>query len=61
MVSSALFDWNVFHNTDVMDGRFQIMDEVKEGIKYAFQTQNRVTLAVSATGKYTLISYGGLL
>lgn len=28
----------------------KIMDDIKEGIQYAFQTKNRVTLAVSATG-----------
>ncbi len=28
----------------------RIMDEVKLGLQYAFQTQNRLTLALSATG-----------
>ncbi|XP_046995060.1 alanine--glyoxylate aminotransferase-like [Schistocerca americana] len=28
----------------------QIMDEIKEGLQYVFQTRNRLTLAVSATG-----------
>lgn len=28
----------------------QVMDEIKAGIQYAFQTQNRLTLAVSGTG-----------
>lgn len=28
----------------------QIMDEVKEGIQYAFQTKNPLTLAISGTG-----------
>jgi len=28
----------------------QVMDEVKEGLKYAFQTKNALTLALSATG-----------
>ena len=28
----------------------QIMDEVKEGIQYAFQTKNSLTLAISGTG-----------
>lgn len=26
------------------------MDEIKAGIQYAFQTQNRLTLAISGTG-----------
>ncbi|XP_035032287.1 alanine--glyoxylate and serine--pyruvate aminotransferase a [Hippoglossus stenolepis] len=29
---------------------FEIMDDIKSGIQYMFQTQNRVTLAVSGTG-----------
>lgn len=29
----------------------QIMDEVKAGVKYLFQTENKVTLCVSGTGK----------
>ncbi|XP_025833192.1 serine--pyruvate aminotransferase, mitochondrial-like [Agrilus planipennis] len=29
---------------------FQIMDEIKEGIKYIFQTKNELTLAISAAG-----------
>ncbi|XP_051847675.1 alanine--glyoxylate aminotransferase [Antechinus flavipes] len=29
---------------------FQIMDEIKDGIRYAFQTQNKVTLAISGSG-----------
>uniref|UniRef100_A0A8D0HH14 Alanine--glyoxylate aminotransferase n=1 Tax=Sphenodon punctatus TaxID=8508 RepID=A0A8D0HH14_SPHPU len=29
---------------------FQIMDEIKVGIQYAFQTQNALTLAISGTG-----------
>ncbi len=29
----------------------QILDEIKEGIQYAFQTSNKITLALSATGK----------
>ncbi|XP_013395699.1 serine--pyruvate aminotransferase isoform X3 [Lingula anatina] len=29
---------------------FQIMDEIKEGVQYAFQTQNELTLAISGTG-----------
>ncbi|CAH1155952.1 unnamed protein product [Phaedon cochleariae] len=29
---------------------FQIMDEIKEGIRYLFQTKNDLTLATSATG-----------
>ncbi|XP_053314497.1 alanine--glyoxylate aminotransferase isoform X2 [Spea bombifrons] len=29
---------------------FQIMDEIKQGIQYAFQTQNTLTLAVSGSG-----------
>ncbi|CAG9862476.1 unnamed protein product [Phyllotreta striolata] len=29
---------------------FQIMDEIKEGIKYVFQTRNDLTLAISASG-----------
>nr|XP_009506790.1 PREDICTED: LOW QUALITY PROTEIN: serine--pyruvate aminotransferase [Phalacrocorax carbo] len=28
----------------------QVMDEIKAGIQYAFQTQNRLTLAISGTG-----------
>lgn len=28
------------------------MDEIKDGIRYAFQTKNDVTLAVSASGEY---------
>ncbi|NXE03799.1 SPYA protein, partial [Lophotis ruficrista] len=28
----------------------QVMDDIKAGIQYAFQTQNRLTLAVSGTG-----------
>ncbi|NWQ96496.1 SPYA protein, partial [Burhinus bistriatus] len=28
----------------------QVMDEIKVGIQYAFQTQNRLTLAISGTG-----------
>ncbi|CAH1115044.1 unnamed protein product [Psylliodes chrysocephalus] len=28
---------------------FQIMDEIKEGIKYVFQTKNELTLAISAS------------
>ncbi|XP_023016079.2 alanine--glyoxylate aminotransferase [Leptinotarsa decemlineata] len=29
---------------------FQIMDEIKEGIKYLFQTKNELSLAISASG-----------
>ena len=29
---------------------FQILDDVKEGIQYAFQTKNSLTLAISGTG-----------
>ncbi|KAE8604531.1 hypothetical protein XENTR_v10014735 [Xenopus tropicalis] len=29
---------------------FQIMDDIKQGIRYAFQTQNNLTLAVSGSG-----------
>ncbi|KAM8953869.1 alanine--glyoxylate aminotransferase [Pelodytes ibericus] len=29
---------------------FQIMDEIKQGIQYAFQTKNNLTLAVSGSG-----------
>ncbi|KAG8445398.1 hypothetical protein GDO86_010253 [Hymenochirus boettgeri] len=29
---------------------FQIMDDIKQGIQYAFQTQNNLTLAVSGSG-----------
>ncbi|XP_075425655.1 alanine--glyoxylate aminotransferase isoform X2 [Ascaphus truei] len=29
---------------------FQIMDDIKQGIQYAFQTQNTLTLAVSGSG-----------
>ena len=29
----------------------KIMDEVKEGIQYAFQTKNEWTFAISGTGK----------
>ncbi|KAG5896868.1 hypothetical protein JTB14_017682 [Gonioctena quinquepunctata] len=29
---------------------FQIMDEIKEGIKYVFQTRNELTLAITASG-----------
>ncbi|XP_058799066.1 3-hydroxykynurenine transaminase isoform X2 [Phymastichus coffea] len=29
---------------------FQLMDEIKAGLRYAFQTSNRLTLAVSASG-----------
>uniref|UniRef100_A0A6I8N1F9 Alanine--glyoxylate aminotransferase n=1 Tax=Ornithorhynchus anatinus TaxID=9258 RepID=A0A6I8N1F9_ORNAN len=29
---------------------FQIMDEIKEGIQYAFQTKNQITLAISGSG-----------
>ncbi|XP_068939741.1 alanine--glyoxylate aminotransferase [Petaurus breviceps papuanus] len=29
---------------------FQIMDEIKDGIRYAFQTQNRLTLAINGSG-----------
>lgn len=28
----------------------QVMDEIKAGIQYAFQTQNRLTLAISGSG-----------
>ncbi|NXV80523.1 SPYA protein, partial [Atlantisia rogersi] len=28
----------------------QVMDEIKAGVQYAFQTQNRLTLAISGTG-----------
>jgi alanine-glyoxylate transaminase/serine-glyoxylate transaminase/serine-pyruvate transaminase len=28
----------------------QIMDDVKQGIQYAFQTKNTLTLAISGTG-----------
>ena len=31
------------------------MDEVKAGIKYAFQTDNQWTVCVSGTGKQNLI------
>ena len=30
----------------------QIMDEVKEGIQYLFQTRNEITLSISGTGIY---------
>ncbi|XP_074046834.1 alanine--glyoxylate aminotransferase [Macrotis lagotis] len=32
------------------DEMFQIMDEIKDGIRYAFQTQNKLTLALSGSG-----------
>lgn len=28
----------------------QVMDDIKVGIQYAFQTQNQLTLAISGTG-----------
>ncbi|KAK1336804.1 hypothetical protein QTO34_002839 [Cnephaeus nilssonii] len=33
---------------------FQIMDEIKQGIQYVFQTRNRLTLAVSGSGHCAL-------
>ncbi|EHB16170.1 Serine--pyruvate aminotransferase, mitochondrial [Heterocephalus glaber] len=33
---------------------FQVMDEIKQGIQYAFQTRNPLTLAVSGSGHYAL-------
>uniref|UniRef100_A0A8D1WML0 Alanine--glyoxylate aminotransferase n=1 Tax=Sus scrofa TaxID=9823 RepID=A0A8D1WML0_PIG len=33
---------------------FQIMDEIKQGIQYAFQTRNALTLAVSGSGHCAL-------
>lgn len=29
---------------------FQIMDDIKKGIQYAFQTQNSMTIAISGSG-----------
>ena len=33
----------------------QIMDEVKAGIRYAFQTENSWTVCISGAGKYLLL------
>ncbi|XP_077874531.1 alanine--glyoxylate aminotransferase isoform X2 [Ictidomys tridecemlineatus] len=33
---------------------YQVMDEIKQGIQYAFQTQNPITLAVSGSGNCAL-------
>ncbi|XP_037377844.1 alanine--glyoxylate aminotransferase [Talpa occidentalis] len=33
---------------------FQIMDEIKQGVQYVFQTQNRLTLALSGSGHCAL-------
>ncbi|XP_072474855.1 alanine--glyoxylate aminotransferase [Notamacropus eugenii] len=32
------------------DEMYQIMDDIKDGIRYAFQTQNQLTLALSGSG-----------
>lgn len=34
----------------ICDDAIKIMDDVKAGIQYAFQTKNPVTLAISGTG-----------
>ena len=38
------------HSHHFIQFLLQVMDEVKAGIQYAFQTKNALTLALSATG-----------
>lgn len=42
-----------FNNVKISDFQ-QIMDEVKAGIQYAFQTKNQWTVCVSGTGNKIL-------
>ena len=47
-----LFFWvDTFFARNIADAVLpQIMDEVKAGLQYMFQTKNRITLTVSGTG-----------
>jgi alanine-glyoxylate transaminase/serine-glyoxylate transaminase/serine-pyruvate transaminase len=41
-----------------LHGEFlKIMDDVREGCKYVFQTRNKLTFVVSGTGKYNLFYF----